>query len=192
MELEARKFSAAPIGRVLRAAAAAAILGSIILADLSAQADELRQMLPGGPRLQTAPFKNFCAVSLRVLEGDQRVEESTMQKIRTGEALVDVGEQLQALPFKSFRLLGSTERSVTLGDEAVFNVVAANQESHSIHIVPSELKNGKVGVSLNWYGPEGENLLDTKLMFTNGENILLGSEGAGDASSILCLKIRCN
>ncbi len=138
------------------------------------------------------PFKNFCSVSLRVVEGENRVDESSLQQIKAGEALVDVGEQLQVLPFKSFRLLGSKERSIPLGEKTVFNVVAANNESHSIHIVPSEIRNGKVGVSIDWYGPGGENMLDTKVMIPNGENMVFGADGTGDASSILCLKIRCN
>lgn len=151
-----------------------------------------RQFVGGVRAERSHDFKNSCTVSLRVVEGDQRVDESTLQPIKAGEALVDLGDQLQALPFRNFRLLGSKERLIPIGDETVFNVVAADNESHSIHIVPSEIKNGKVGVSINWFGPTGENMLDTKVLIPNGENMVLGADGAGDSSSILCLKVRCN
>ena len=156
------------------------------------RADDLRQMLPGAPLRKEVTMQHICAVTLRVVEGHNRVEESSLQEIRAGEALSDVGSQLQALPFKQFRLIGSKERSVPLGEEAVFNVVAANEESHSIHIVPEEVKHGKVGLSLNWFGPTGENMLDTKVAITNGQNMVFGADGSGEASSILCLKVSCN
>lgn len=176
--------------KILKAGFPLIVLSLFVATD--GKADDLHQMLPSAPLHKEATLRHICAVTLRVVEGQNRVDESSLQEIRAGEALSDVGSQLQALPFKQFRLIGSKERSVSLGEEAVFNVVAANEESHSIHIVPAEVRHGKVGLSLNWFGPTGENMLDTKVAIKNGQNMVFGADGSGEASSILCLKVSCN
>ena len=157
-------------------------------------------------------FKNKslpkCDVLLRVLKGSEKSEKLEGVKVKTGKYLEDVQLQLKSLPFRSYKVIGNEEQNIKLGSMGSFLVQDTKGQSHKLSVQPvsiggmsktgpaqsqeESLSSNHATVKLDWFGPNKESLLSSKLHIKNGQDIIIGTDASKELSTIFCVKVDCS
>lgn len=144
-------------------------------------------------------FSTVAARSPGVCNVEVRMVEASGTSAGEGECSVpvnlsDVQNQLSALPFSDYRLVGAQGQDVLMQHEAKFAFSDPDSGMHALTITPQTSGEGKVELQMRWTGRKGETMLETKLRVENGKSVVFGTDKflAGEkAGSVLCVQVRC-
>ncbi len=131
-----------------------------------------------------------CLIQVKLVGGSKDVPRGSFTSVN--EFLGDMEEQLRPLPYKSFEILDSKLKQSSLGVPVSF-VLKGNslKEVHKIGVTLHEVKKRRVGLTVNWVNPKGEELLATRLKVVNNKNLVLGTDSAVSVPTILSIKVDC-
>lgn len=132
-----------------------------------------------------------CEVTVRVIKGSGRSAISAEQELETGEFISDVKHQLQPLPFQSYKVIDSAIRRFEIGTSEDISVFTSRDTRHVLRILPQWAAGERVQVQVDWSGPQGENLLSTKVSVVRGKNVVVGTDEDENSSTIMCIKVDC-
>lgn len=166
------------------------------------------EVLSEEAKLNSKPLAN-CDVLLRVLTGSEQNKKLEGVKVKTGKYLEDVQLQLKSLPFRNYKVIGDEAQNVKLGSMSNFLVQDTKGLSHKLSVQPlsigADMSKAEVGppkkgtlslnhttVKLDWFGPNKESLLSSKLHIKNGQDIIIGTDASKELSTIFCVKVDCS
>lgn len=106
-------------------------------------------------------------------------------------ALSDISDKLQELPFNSFKLQAHDELLVRLKDltEVQLESEDPQMSAHSLKLKLLGLSRGKVCLWMNWREVEGEEILDSRVHFKQGEQFITGTETKDGVGMLVVLQV---
>lgn len=106
-------------------------------------------------------------------------------------SLADISEKLKELPFKSFQLQAQDEIQVGLKElkELRLGSNDAQIPGHTLKLKLLGLNRGKVCLWINWSESEGEEILDSRVHFKQGEPFITGTEAKDGLGMLVALQV---
>lgn len=105
--------------------------------------------------------------------------------------LEDLSPKLKKLHYRKFTLLDTQQRKVTLMQRETMLLIDGNKLTvKPLYVQAQEHTDRKrVGMWISWLDKTGEEILDTRMHFTCGENMVTGTDGTEDSGLILAISV---
>ena len=133
-----------------------------------------------------------CSVGVRIIGAKEQSDSTLVNAPKEQDQFEDVREQLKQLPFAHYRTLDYSEKNIKFFHLARFVLQGAEQGKHIVSIMPHDLTNGKVQITVDWSSGGVFHLVSTRMRMFNGKHLILGSDGSSNLSTILCIKALCH
>lgn len=153
-----------------------------------------------GANVASGEKTSHCSVRVRLLEATTGAQPEARSAKFVEPKLEEEGVQLAALPFERFSVLAEATQDVFSGQTTDLSLFVRGHGTHHFTLEPQLIATtGKVDVVFHWSGPDGEELLSTKLQIDNGKHIVLGSGDEEDElvepdhkeGTVVCVKVKC-
>ena len=157
-----------------------------------ASAEDLQVPVPEA-RSAPAPVPSAisCNISIQVIGASQQ-QKLSAPAIEMNSLPSEVHEQLAPLPFSHYHQIDSQEYTLPLKERHEFTLAGLNKEKHQLVLRVLDTMRDKIRVSVKWQGPGGGNLVQARMVVTNGEHLVLGADESKENSTILTVKISCS
>lgn len=106
-------------------------------------------------------------------------------------SLKDISQKLEGLSFDSFKLQAQDEVPVGLKDLKEVRLVSQDPRlsAQTLRLKLLGLNRGKVCLWINWRESEGEEILDSRVHFKQGEQFITGTEGKDGVGMLVVLQV---
>ncbi len=103
-----------------------------------------------------------CSIGVRVVAASLTSSANTTPGPAEQIALKDIAGQLKQLPFASYRTVDYVEKKLRLNQRSKFIVQGVEADEHyMVAVVPHEIAAGRVQLTGEWHGVDGESLVIT-------------------------------
>lgn len=106
-------------------------------------------------------------------------------------SLADISEKLKELPFNGFKLQAQEEVQVRLKEIKEMQLASHDSQlpSHSLKLKLLGMNRGKVCLWINWSESAGEEILDSRVHFKQGEQFITGTEAKDGLGMLVVLQV---
>lgn len=122
-------------------------------------------------------------VSVRTVKAAKNTQSG--DSLDLDSRLEDLRGKLKGLGFGSFRLVSTDSRKVVIEHREII----ALGNGTTLTVRPLYAKGSRVGMWLKWQDPSGDNLLDTRMHFAQGESMIAGADQTGDTGILLAIDV---
>ena len=144
---------------------------------------------------ETDHEKGEVTVRVRAIRASEMFPDRQQRKAAGGleidPLLEDLQEKLRKLHYRKYVLLDTKEKTILMEQKEIIDLVDGNELTlRPIYIKAIEPGNGhRVGMWIHWTDRAGTEVLDTRMHFSCGENMLTGTEGTGDTGLVLAIRV---
>ncbi len=133
-----------------------------------------------------------CSIGVRVLGAAEESNPAVAAMPEEQQLKEDLGDQLRQLPFSHYRNLDFAEKKIKFDHLGRFVLHGAEpQEQFFVSVVPHDLSKGRVHMTVDWNANTRGQLVSSRMRLVNGKHLVLGTDGSGNSSTILCIKAQC-
>jgi hypothetical protein len=123
----------------------------------------------------------------------QAMENLSPEQVSSEERVVDsnlgdLKDKFNKLPFRTFKLVDTQERQVTLKKRELIRL----PNGDSLAVRPLHLDGEKISIWLKWQDKSGASILDTRLHFHCGESMITGTDGTSDNGLVLAINVNAD
>ena len=132
-----------------------------------------------------------CVVDVRSLKGSGPSDANYSKELHVGEFIADLKDQLDPLPFSTFKTLSHERQQVPLLEKAIFRVQTARKDENTIFVEVECVSDSGARLQVDWNSDDGTSILSTQLRLQNGKNWVLGTDHEDKSSTIVSIKVHC-
>jgi hypothetical protein len=146
-----------------------------------------------------------CLIGVRVIEAMKKDDSAKGAETAEKALLGDVGSQLAGLPLTNYRTVDYVEKKLKFKQHGKFVLQGVRSrrevrplpgveehEHHMIAVLPHSMSKGWVHLTVDWEASDGTHLVNASMRVPNGKNLILGNDGEGETSTIICIKAQCD
>jgi len=115
----------------------------------------------------------------------EQLKAPRSRRLYIDEALADLEPKLQALPYRSYKVM--TIREIVLPVDKQQSLKLIGGQTLNLRLLYAD--KARVGMWLNWLDKKGGVLLDTRLHFNRDEPMLTGTESSKKCGTLLALEV---
>lgn len=162
-----------------------------------AQEDGEAAVQRAGILREKIPATALVEVLVRSIQAEDRIEETgdTPISIRIDSRLEDLADKLKKLPFRNFSFIGGDRKIVPVLKKGY--IALANGQGltfRPLYAEENSTAHKRIGLWLKWQDKSGLDILDTRMHFEEGQNMLLGTDLVANPNNglILALEVSAN
>ena len=136
---------------------------------------------------QLTPSTGSVVVQVRTIRASERNNKAkTSQALVVDPRLEDIHEKLAKLGFRKFQQIASQEQNLAFRQKETLNL----GDGQTLTLRPLYIEDHRIGMWLKWLDRSGAALLDTRMHFDCGENLLTGTDGNADDGVVLAIGVK--
>lgn len=156
-----------------------------------------------------------CAIELRVIDARRKNSDSNkmsdsgtkgidsrefnhqsakVSPVASAESrdLKSFSRSLRQMEFSDIAENQSMNKQVSYTDEALFRFRVADEQDHTVSIIPIQMQHGLVSFSVTWLDSHGDEVLASRMRANNGKPLSFGAEHNPTLSTVLRIVFNCN
>lgn len=122
---------------------------------------------------------------VRTVMGNGLMQQGEMQQ-RFDKRLGDLSKKLSKLQYQEYSLVSSQGAELSVTEKKVLQL----PKGHSLAVRLLNINKKKVGMWLKWKDGSGMKILDTRMHFHCGENMVTGTNSSEDSGMILAISVK--
>ena len=120
---------------------------------------------------------------VRTVMGNGLASNGVQRKVDS--RLKDLSNKLSKLQYREYSLLSTQDTKLNVTEKKVLHL----PKGHSLAVRPLYVQGRRVGMWLKWKDGGGMKILDTRMHFTCGENMVTGTDNTHDSGIILAISV---
>lgn len=115
-----------------------------------------------------------------------KAERSARAHVTVDKQIEDLRSKLETLHYSRYRLVSSDSKIILVKRKETMLLIGGQ----TLTLRPIYMDRQRMGMSLKWVGKQGAQLLDTRMHFNWGEDMLAGTESGEDSGVILAINVK--
>jgi hypothetical protein len=132
--------------------------------------------------------RTHVVVAIRMIEALSPTEpeaKSHVREVLIPDSLQDIGDKLRRLNFAQFNLISTRAQRVPLMQkEKIFL-----ERGQTVVVRPLYVEGNRIGMWIKWKDAAGAEVLDTRMHFDSGENVIAGTENFEQGGLVLAIHV---